>query len=302
MKGYDRAEAGKYLKPDTVAKLGNIELKARMVVEGFLIGLHKSPYHGFSVEFAEYRQYNPGDSIRHIDWRAYARTDRFYIKEFEEETNLRSYILLDKSASMSYKSSGISKLEYGKYLAAALTYLLINQKDAAGLMTFDTKIRRVLRPSSTRIGLFTMLKELSNAEAGGETVFSDIFYNLASRLKKRGLVVLISDLMDEPDDVIRSIKLFRHRNHEVIVFHVLDKDEIDFDFKKEAIFEDLESGDDLPIMPWALKSDYIKSINNYLKKLRSAFSESMIDYVLLSTETPFDVALMQFLHKRARLS
>ena len=291
-----------YLKPEVIAKLANIELKARSVVDGFLIGLHKSPYHGFSVEFAEYRQYNPGDSLKHIDWRAYARTDRFYIKEFEEETNLSAYLLLDKSASMTFSTTSVSKLEYATVLAASIAYLLVKQKDAAGLLTFDTKIESLLRPSSTRMGLLNLLKELSNIKPGEKTDFKIIFGDLAKRLKKRGLVIVFSDLLADPEEVIESIKLFRHRKNEVIVFQILDPKEIDFNFKKEALFQDLETSQVLPVQPWALKYEYNNLFKDYLEKLKKSLSASMIDHVLLSTETPFDIALMKFLQKRSKLS
>ncbi len=290
-----------YLRPDVIAKLGNIELKARSLVEGFLIGLHKSPYHGFSVEFAEYRQYNPGDSLKHIDWRAYARSDRFYIKEFEEETNLSAYLLLDKSASMTFSTGKVSKLEYATYLAAAIAYLLVKQKDAAGLMTFDTKVDTLLRPSSTRMGLFNLLKELSHTEPGSQTDFSIIASQLAKGLKRRGLVVVFSDLLADPDEVVEALKLFRYRKNEVIVFQILDPSELSFDFKREALFEDLETGQVLPIQPWALKNEYGGLLSEYLEKLKNSLASSMIDLVLLSTETPFDIALLKFLQKRAKL-
>ncbi|MCD6501379.1 DUF58 domain-containing protein, partial [bacterium] len=209
----------RFLKPKVIAKLANMELRARFVVEGFLVGLHRSPYHGFSVEFAEYRQYNPGDPVKNIDWKAYGRTDRYYIKEFEEETNLRSYILLDASGSMGFSSEGnMPKLEYASYLAASFAYLMQMQKDAVGLTVFDTAIRDERPPSSTRVRLFELLRLLEKTEAGGDTGVAEVFGQVAQRVKRRGLVLILSDLYDDPDAIITAVKHFRHRGHEVIVF------------------------------------------------------------------------------------
>jgi uncharacterized protein (DUF58 family) len=292
----------KYLRPEVIAKLANMELKARFVVEGFLVGLHKSPYHGFSVEFAEYRQYNPGDPIKNIDWKAYAKTDRYYIKVFEEETNLRSYILLDISGSMGFSSENrLSKLEYGKYLAASFAYLMQLQKDAVGLTVFDTEIRDERPPSSTRVNLFEMLKTLETASAGGDTNAAEVFFKVARRIGRRGLVVIISDLYDDPESIVRAIKQFRHMGHEVIVFHLVDPIEIKFDFKGETIFEDLESGEKVQTRPWAIRERYQRRFLDYIDFIRMEMEDSQIDYELIDTEKSFDVALMAYLHKRGKL-
>ncbi len=293
----------KYLRPEVIAKLANMELKARFVVEGFLVGLHKSPYHGFSVEFAEYRQYNPGDPVKNIDWKAYGKTDRYYIKVFEEETNLRTYILMDVSASMSFSSEKrLSKLEYGKYLAASFAYLMQLQKDAVGLTLFDTDIREERPPSSTRVNLFEMLKVLETTEPGGDTSAAEVFFKVARRIGRRGLVVIISDLYDEPEDIIRAIKQFRHMGHEVIVFHLVDPAEIKFDFKGETIFEDLESDSKIQTRPWAIRERYQKRFLEYIDYIRMEMEGSQIDYELIDTEKAFDVALMAYLHKRGKLA
>lgn len=293
----------KYLRPEVIAKLANMELKARFVVEGFLVGLHKSPYHGFSVEFAEYRQYNPGDPVKNIDWKAYGRTDRYYIKVFEEETNLRSYILLDVSGSMSYSSEDrLSKLEYGKYLAASFAYLMQLQKDAVGLTVFDTDIRDERPPSSTRVNLFEMLKVLENMQAGGDTNASEVFFKVARRIARRGLVVIISDLYDEPEDMIRAIKQFRHMGHEVIVFHLVDPAEVKFDFKGETIFEDLETDSKIQTRPWSIRERYQKTFLDYIDFIRMEMEDSQVDYELIETDKSFDVALMAYLHKRGKLA
>ncbi|RKZ29178.1 DUF58 domain-containing protein [bacterium] len=293
----------RFLRPEVIAKLANMELKARFVVEGFLVGLHRSPYHGFSVEFAEYRQYNPGDPVRNIDWKAYGRTDRYYIKQFEEETNLRSYILLDASGSMAYHSKDhLSKLEYASYLAASFGYLMQTQKDAVGLTVFDTAVRDERPPSSTRVHLFELLRLLENTEAGGETGTARVFGEVAQRVRRRGLVLILSDLYDDPEAMVRAVKQFRHRGHEVIVFHLVDPAEISFGFQAETIFRDLESGKRIQTQPWAIREEYQKRFLEYIDYMRFELEDAQVDYELIDTDKPFDVALMAYLHKRRKLS
>ncbi|MCK5832788.1 DUF58 domain-containing protein [bacterium] len=292
----------KYLKPEVIAQLSNMELRARFVVEGFLVGLHKSPYHGFSVEFAEYRQYNPGDPIKNIDWKAYGRTDRYYIKEFEEETNLRCYILLDSSASMSFASEGhIPKFEYGSYLAASFAYLMQLQKDAVGFTVFDEKIRAERPPSSTRVNLFEMLRLLEDIKPSGKTSSPEVFGEVAQRIRRRGLVLIISDLYDDPERMMTAIKQFRHRGHEVIVFHIVDPLEIAFNFKGETVFTDLESSRKIQTQPWAMREEYQRKFSNYIDTIKLACEDSRIDYELINTTNTFDVALLAYLHKRNKL-
>ncbi len=292
----------RFLRPEVIAKLANMELRARFVVEGFLVGLHKSPYHGFSVEFAEYRQYNPGDPVKNIDWKAYGRTDRYYIKEFEEETNLRSYILLDASGSMAFASEGqMSKLEYASYLAASFAYLMQMQKDAVGLTVFDTKVRDERPPSSTRVHLFELLRLLEKTGAGGDTSTAEVFGSVAQRIKRRGLVLIISDLYDDPEAIINSVKQFRHRGHEVIVFHIVDPVEIEFDFKGETLFTDLESGKRIQTNPWTIREEYQQRFIDYIDRMRMAFEDVQVDYELIDTRKSFDTALMAYLHKRRKL-
>ena len=232
----------KYLRPEIVASINNISLRARLVVEGYLTGLHKSPYHGFSVEFAEHRAYGPGDELKHLDWKLYGKTDRYYIKQYEEETNLRSYILLDVSKSMTYASHKISKLDYGSYLASALTYLMLNQRDAVSLTLFDEKTRGYVPPHSTQSHLNLILDKLDNLEPGNDTKIAPTLHELAEKIKKRGLVILISDLLDEPDEVLAGLKHFRHKKHEVVVFHLIDPKEKDLDFSIRTRFYDIETG------------------------------------------------------------
>ena len=291
----------KYLDPAVISRLKGMDIKARLVVEGFVSGLHRGPYKGFSVEFAEHRQYMPGDPIRYIDWKVFGKTDRFYIKEYEEETNLRAYVILDASGSMGYSSARITKLEYACYLAASLTYLMLKQQDSVGLLTFDTKPRRYIPPRSVRHHLHVILKELSNLTASQETDLGLCLRELAQRVKRRGLIILISDLLDDEDRVVRGLKLFRHRKHEVIVFHVLDPYEINFPFEHEVILRDLETGEEVPAVPWEIGREYRKRVSDWIDRYRTVLRQSNIDYVPLSTSTSFDVALFSYLEKRQRL-
>jgi len=291
----------KYLKPEVVSRLRNMNLRARLVVEGFITGLHRSPYHGFSVEFSEYRQYMPGDEIRHIDWKVYGKTNRFYIKQFEEETNLKSYLLLDSSGSMGYSSTGVTKLEYASYLAAALSYLMIEQRDAVGLVTFDKKIQKYLPPRSMKSYLPQILRELERAQCSEVTDVAGTFHEMAERIHRRGLIIVLSDLYDEPENVMSGLKHFRHKKHEVIVFHILDPIEINFDFKKNVLFKDLETGEQLMTQPWHIKAEYQKRIKSFIENYKRQCRLNQIDYVLLNTSLDFDYALMEYLTKRKRI-
>lgn len=291
----------RFLDPTVVSKLATMELRARLVVEGFVTGLHRSPYKGFSVEFAEHRQYMPGDPLKHIDWKVFGKTDRFYIKEYEEETNLRGYILLDASASMGYGEDRITKLEYGSYLAAALTYLMLKQQDSAGLLVFDKSIREYVPPRSNPRQLHLLLSELDKTEASSTTGIGEVLHELAKRMKRRGLVILISDLLDDPDKVIPGLKHFRHMKHEVIVFHVLDPREAKFTFETDATFRDMETGETITTEPLAIRRDYLDAVGEWTARLRRECAESRIDYVPVLTSTPYDRALFSYLEKRKRL-
>jgi uncharacterized protein (DUF58 family) len=305
-----KGDARSLLDPYFVSKLRGLDLIARLVVEGFITGLHKSPYHGFSVEFAEHRPYMPGDPIRSVDWRVYAKTDRFFIKEFEEETNLRSYLLLDVSSSMAYRSSEqlLTKLEYGVYLSAALAYLMVQQQDAVGLLTFDETIRRWIPSRSVNTHLRVVLGELSRLDphaaelsSGRGTRVGESLHYLADRLKRRGLIVLVSDLMDDPARVLAGLKHFRHRQHEVVVFHLLDPAEVDFPFREETVFIDMETRERLSTVPWELAREYRKRVANWRAAYRRTCAEHAIDYAEIRTDTPYDVALLRYLEKRRRL-
>lgn len=291
----------KYLDPMTVSRLARLDLKARLVVEGFIAGLHSSPYHGFSVEYAEHRQYMPGDPIKHIDWKVFAKSDRYYIKEYEEETNLKSYIFLDVSASMEYGSAGISKLEYGRYLAAALTYLMLSQQDSVGLVLYDEQIRQYVPPRSVRNHLHVILQRLHAAAAGSGTRSRATFHSLAERIKRRGLIIIISDLFDEPGDIVDSIRHFRHRKHEVIVFRLLDPTEKDFTFRQPARFRDMETGEEVYTHPHAIREAYLGDLEKQDEVYTRVCRENAADYLSLDTGTPFDQALLTFLAKRAHL-
>ncbi len=297
-----QAASRRYLDPVTISRLRRLDIKAKLVVEGFMTGLHRSPYHGFSVEFAEHRQYMPGDPIRDIDWKVFGKTDRYYVKQYEEETNLRAHLLVDVSRSMTYAGEGrISKLEYAKHLAAALTYLLLHQQDAVGLALFADSVRRYVPPRSARRHLKIVLRELEALEPAMRTDVGSCLSQVAERIHRRGLVVVLSDLMDDPKEVISAVKHFRHRQQEVIVFHILDEDERAFPFSEEAAFVDLESGDEVITQPWVIAQDYRQRLDQWIVELRRACGEQRVDFVELTNATPFDRALLRFVEKRARL-
>jgi len=293
----------RFLEPEVVSRLKSMELRARMVVEGFIAGLHKSPYHGFSVEFAEHRQYMPGDNIRYIDWKVYGKSDRFYVKEFEEETNLKGYLLLDTSASMGYRSHKkyLSKLEYCAYLSAAFTFLMLKQRDSVGLVGFDEKIHTYIPPKSAATHMHLLLKQLDKLEATKKTDIAETLHEMAERIKRRGLIILMSDLLDEPSKIVAGLKHFRHRKHEVIVLHVLDPYERDFAFPQEAIFTDMETGEEITTLPWQIKKDYQKSFNAVFDEFSRECRMSNIDYHLIDTSQSYDISLFAYLNKRSKL-
>ena len=278
-----------------------MDIKSRLVVEGFITGLHKSPYRGFSVEFAEHRQYMPGDPLRHVDWKVYAKSDKFYIKEYEEETNLRSYILLDQSASMSYGSGDMTKFDYGAHLAAALSFLMLRQRDSVGLVLFDHELKHYIAPRSTPTHLHNLLLALENAKPSEATDVGNSLHTLADRIQRRGLVVLISDLMDDPEKVLMALRFFRHKKHEVVVFHTLDPKEVRFDFDREARFEEMEGDDHVVAQPWRIQGDYMREVEKWRSRYQRICREHNIDYNFVRTDEPFDRALFSYLSKRARL-
>ena len=290
----------RFLDPAVIARLGTMELKARTVVEGFLSGLHRSPYRGFSVEFAEYRQYLPGDDLSTMDWKVYARSDRLYVKKFEEETNVECHLLLDVSASMEYGSRGVTKLRYGAMLAASLAYLMNRQRDAVGLTTFDERIVSMTPPSARPSHLHSILVALDNITGGSRTDVTKPLQLLAEGIGKRGVVVFISDLLDEPERIIEGLRHFRFRGSDVIVFHLLDPAERTFPFERAARFRDMELGDELMAVPSAVRERYLESLNAALDRYRRELGSSGIDYALVETSTPLEFALMSYLSTRGR--
>ncbi len=292
----------KYLQPKVIAQLKNIELKARLVVEGFIIGLHRSPYHGFSVEFAEHRQYRPGDEIRHIDWKVFGRTDKYFVKQFEEETNLRSVIALDSSASMRFASKGnISKFEYGTYLAAALGYLLIKQRDAVGIALYDTQVNTYLPPRSRQSYIHEILKVIDSTIPSNKTETAKALDLLAERISRRGLVIVISDFFDDPSSVMKALNHFRHKKHEVLAFQLLDPRELDFKFGRAATFKDIETGEELVTQPYQVQRSYSSAIKDFIFQIKRECRNNNIDYHLIDTSQPFDKALREYLTKRKRM-
>jgi uncharacterized protein (DUF58 family) len=292
----------KYLQPQVAAQLSSMELRARLVVEGFITGLHRSPYHGFSVEFADYRQYMPGDDVRHIDWKVYGKTDRFFIKRFEEETNLKAYLVLDASKSMAYASEGnIKKIEYASYVAAALAHLMIEQRDAVGLTIYDTEIRTSLAPRATRSYLKQILIELARLEAANVTGTAQALDALAEHIHRRGLVIILSDLFDDPVKTMTAFKHFRHRGNEVVVMQILDPRERSFAFGGDARFKDMETGEIVSTQPWHIQKAYQDSMKEFLEYYQRQCRDNNIDYVLLDTATPFDKALFEYLNKRKKM-
>jgi uncharacterized protein (DUF58 family) len=291
----------KYLKPEVLSRLDNMQLIAKFAVEGFIVGLHKSPYHGFSVEFAEHRPYNQGDEVKNIDWKLFGKTDRYYVKEYEEETNLKSYILLDKSGSMKYKSGEISKFDYAAYLSASLAYLMLKQQDATSLTLLDNKIESYIPPSAKRSHLDILLKNLQNAECGGETAISPLLHQIAEKINKIGLIILISDLYDNTDAILSSLKHFRYLGHEVIVFHILDKNELEFDFSRQTKFVDMENKTTLITESQHIQKDYKNSMQDFIEEIKTKCLNNNIDYKLLTTDKSLDIGLVEYLNKRTKI-
>ncbi len=289
----------KFLDPRVVSKISKLELKARLIVEGFISGLHRSPYHGYSVEFAEHREYVPGDDVRHIDWKVFGRSDRFYIKQYEEETNLKTHILLDVSESMSYASKDVSKYDYAAMVAASIAYLLIRQKDAVGLAVFDDRVREFVSASSTLSRLQGLLDVVDRVPEREKTDLGTILHEFAGRIKKKGLVVIISDMLDDPTSIEHGLEHLRYRNHEVIVFHVLDHDELRFPFQSTTLFEGLEGAPDVLANPRQLRDGYLAELHAFLERLRRSCRDNRFDYVSLDTTEKLDVALSSYLAKRS---
>ncbi len=285
--------------PSSLARYGRLTMVARTVVEGFLTGVHRSPYKGFSVEFAEHRQYYPGDEIRHIDWRAYGKTDRYYIKEYEEETNLRVHLLVDASGSMAYRGRHLSKFQYAQYVAGSLAYLMLHQLDAVGLVIQDTRLREMIPPRASSKHLLHLLHTLEQTRPGGETSLAPIWHELAGRIRRRGLVVILSDCFDQIGPLVRALRHFRHQGHEVILFHLLAPEEIDFPFRKWTQFRNLETaGHKVLVDPQRLRKEYLANFQAFCRELRQQAGQMAVDYHLMRTDEPVDRALGIYLTRR----
>jgi uncharacterized protein (DUF58 family) len=288
-----------YFDPRVLAGISNLYLRARWVVEGVMSGIHRSRSKGFSVEFEEHREYSPGDEIRRIDWKALGKFDRYFIKEYEDETNLRAYLLLDTSGSMDYASDGITKFDYGCTLTASLAYLILKQQDAAGLVAFSDRIESFIPPKAKRDYLLQILHALENRGPSGETNVGKILEEIAGQIKRRGLVVLVSDLLDEPDKILKGLRLFRFKGNDVIVFHLLDPAELDLPFDGNILFEDLEELN-LKVVadPRAIRKTYRQVVEEFTGRIRKECHDNSIDYQLISTATPLDQALASYLSWR----
>ena len=291
-----------YLDPKILARLEGLALRARLIVEGYVSGVHRSPFHGFSIEFAEHREYAPGDDLRYLDWKVLARTDKYYLKQYEEETNLACNLLVDTSESMRYQSpqAPMSKLEYAKCAAAALAYLVLHQQDSVGLVTFDDEVRGVLRPSSKPSHLRQLLHVLETATPVGKTAAGSVFHELAQRFRKRGIAIILSDLFDDVEAILTALKHFRHHRHEVLLMQVLDPAELDFPFQETTLFRGLEGGPEVLVEPRALRKAYLAQFQQFLHRLKRGCREHRIDYVLLRTDESLEVVLSRYLALRGR--
>lgn len=290
------------LNPQTVSLVKDFRLAAKLIVDGFLLGIHKGPKQAFSLEYSKHREYQPADPLKIVDWKLHGRTDRLYVKLFEEETNLQSWIFLDVSKSMTYqgRTSALTKLDYSCRLAAALSYLLINQRDLVGLLCFDEVLRKAIPPKSSSIQLTRILKELRSPAPGGISSFEHAARLLSSRVKRKSLIILFSDLLTSPAQMEKTLKLFLNQRSELVIFHVLSDEELKFPFDHFSFFEDLETKQKLLIEPKFLRDEYQKSMMAYLSRIREICGKGKVSYQLLTTSTPFDKGLSTFLQARER--
>lgn len=290
-----------YLKPDVIRQIQGFDLKAKFVMEGFLSGLHKSPFKGFSVEFSEHRKYVSGDDIRAIDWKVWSRTNRYYVKQYEAETNLTGHLLVDLSGSMGYAGTpgGITKLEYATYLAGAMAYLMVNQQDPAGLVTFGDEINQYLKPKCKASHLLSILRVLSEAKPQGPTGLARCLHRIAEMIPHRGLVVLCSDLLDVEEEVLNAFAHLRYRGHDLIVFQIFDAAEARFPFDRLTRFEDLEGQEEsVTAEPAAIRSAYLAEVRAFLEHYRTECQKRRVDFVSMDTATSFDKALLAYLQHR----
>jgi uncharacterized protein (DUF58 family) len=295
------AAGASLLAPATLQKISRMELVARQVMDGYVQGMHRSPHIGFALDFAQHRQYVPGDDIKRIDWRAFAKSERYYIKQYEVSTNLRAHLVLDASGSMAYQgpSDAMSKFRYGQYLAACLAYLVLHQQDSAGLVTFDSKVREFIPPRSAPSHLMRLLHALDNTLAEKESSIAPLLHEVAERIDRRGMVIVISDLFDEAAPLIEALHHLRHKRHEVILLHTMAHDELEFPFRKWSLFENLEQQNDrLRLDPATMRTIYLENVANHLKAIRDAASKLNVSHLLLDTSRPFDDALTTYLAQR----
>jgi uncharacterized protein (DUF58 family) len=285
----------------TLARINSMQLLARTVVEGFILGLHKSPFRGFSVEFAEYRSYVPGDDIKHIDWKVFAKTDRYYLKLFEEETNLACHVVLDASGSMGYGSGAMTKLRYGASLAACLCYFMMGQRDGAGLAVFDTEVRSFMPARLRQSQLQHIITTLEDLKPGEETDLAGPLHSVADTIKKRGMVVIISDFLSDIEPLTSALQHLKFAGHDILAFQVLDPDEIEFPFNKLTEFTDLENGEKVQTSGKSVRDEYLKEFNAHQAALKDAFAGLKIDHAVFDTRMPLDFALAEYLYRRGRL-
>ncbi len=295
------ATSPKYSDPEVLARIAGLSFRARQVVEGTISGLHRSPFHGFNVEFAEYREYSPGDDLRRLDWRVLGRTDRFYVKQYEEESNLRAMLVLDCSASMRYGSGALNKFQYASVAAASLATLLVEQQDPVGLALFDRQTGTVLPPAATQAQLARLIGLLETAQPDRPTDLGSVLQTLAEQSRKRGLTIVISDLLTDQDAFFDGLQRLQHRGHEVLVMHVLDPDELDMPFNDLIMFRDIEGSEELLAEPWAFRTAYRDAMQQFIDGVRSGCGNRGIDYLLLRTDQPLADALSHYLHARDRL-
>ncbi|MCS7254006.1 MAG: DUF58 domain-containing protein [Armatimonadota bacterium] len=288
------------LLPELLAKIKGLELRARTVVEGFLGGMHRSTYKGSSIEFAEHRPYFPGDDVRHVDWKAYAKSDRLYVREFEEETNLRCYLFVDASASMSFGTTAMGKFEYASVTASALAYLALKQRDSVGLVLFNERTLVYIPPRMHPSHFETLVEALESVRPYGRTNFGSAILELGERLKRRGLIILLSDLIEDDGSFQRALSFLRHRKHEIITFQVLDPAELELPFDEPSVFRDMESHRALPADPVALSASYRRELEKFLTECKEMCSKVHADYKLLRTDEPFDKSLSEYLSWRSR--
>jgi uncharacterized protein (DUF58 family) len=297
----DQQSGTRFLAPEVLARIGSLELIARYVVEGFISGLHRSPHLGFSTDFAEHRQYMPGDDLRHLDWKLLARTDRLYIKKYQGDTNTRVHILMDSSASMGYGSGEVTKLHYAQYLASSLAYLCIRQHDPVGLIAFDEEVIDHVPPRSVSGHLRTVLGIIDRLVPGRGTALTDQLHRTAELITRRGIIVLISDLYDDPQQLIEGLEHLRFQGNDVIVFHLMDDQELNFNFKEPVVLEDSETQEQMHVMPDIVRDEYLRAVRLHTNALREGASRNRIDYELINTAEPLDAALFAYLARRSHL-